>query len=87
MEENLKIIELDVEQKLSLWKHYDDHANSIDIRLISVATLAATIFPAMSLFIGDKSKIIYLMPALTVIFMYYMSYQQRVVAILRGFLL
>jgi len=77
---------LTLDQKINLWKHYNDHINSIESRLTTAVTLVSIAFTVLTTTMG-KINIIYVVPALCVVFLYYLSYQQRIVEILRGFLL
>lgn len=77
---------LTTEQKITLWKHYNDNINTIENRLTALTTMISAAFTILTAFLGDKN-LIYVIPALAIIFLYYLSYQQRIVEILRGYLL
>lgn len=78
---------LNMEQKIMLWEHYDNHINGIGSGLVNASTMVTGIFTVLTALWGNGSKAIYTFPAIAVIFLFYISYQQRVVEILRGYLM
>ncbi len=77
---------MNTEKKITLWNQYNSQINTIESRLTISATLVSIAFTILSSALGD-ANVIYSIPALSVVFLYYMAYQQRIVEILRGYLL
>jgi len=77
---------MEAEQKIALWNQYNSQINTIESRLTISATLVSIAFTILSSTLGD-ANVIYVVPVLSVVFLYYMAYQQRIVEILRGYLL
>lgn len=77
---------LNLDQKLMLWKQYDDHINQIDAALVNVTALVSVVFAVAAGFNIGGNILLYSMPIAIVIFLYYIAYQQRVTEILRGYL-
>ncbi len=82
--ENLN--KLTVEQKLFLWKQYDDHINKLDSSLVNVSTIVSVVLAIMASLSIDSNILFYSIPIAAIFFLYYIAYQQRVTEILRGFL-
>lgn len=86
MDKGIVSNELSLDQKLMIWKQYDDHVNKIDSSLISVTTILSVLFTAITGLNVGGIVILYALPAIALLFLFYISYQQRVVEILRGYL-
>ena len=71
------------ENLLLLWKTYNDQVNSIDGRLTVSVSIAFGAFTFASYFTRD---IIIFLPLFAVVFLFYLSYQLRIIEILRGYL-
>lgn len=76
-----------LEQKIILWKHYDDHVNQIEKGLTNSLTVVSAVLTVLTSILGNTSKVIYVIPGIVIVFLYYTAYNQRVIEILRGYLL
>lgn len=75
---------MDKESLSFLWKHYNDQINTIDGRLTVSVSIAFGAFTFASYITKD---ILSFLPLFSVVFLFYLSYQLRVIELLRGYLL
>jgi cell division protein FtsL len=79
-------------EKVELWKHLDNHLNTLESTYMNAPMWIVTILGAMIALVSTNSEtnsnftfmLFYAMPIFSIMAMYYLTYQSRVVEILRG---
>ena len=80
---------LTISEKIDIWKHYDQHLNTIEntyLNATAIIGLAISFSMGISTGEGEIKNIVLFIPIAVTFFFYYIAYQSRVIEIIRGFL-